>query len=370
MANENLFWYQHNNWATGVADNGAWQGPNKVGDSVWQTYKNVFTSSNGIIYGIDAAGDLYWYQHDGWQSGTADWKGPNKVGNGGWQAYKSVFASSEGIIYAIDDVGDLYWYQHDGWQSGTADWKGPNKVGNGGWQAYKSVFASSEGIIYAIDDVGDLYWYQHDGWQSGTADWKGPNKVGNGGWQAYKSVFASSAGIIYAIDDVRDLYWYQHDGWQSGTADWKGRNKVGNGGWQAYRLVLASHSGIIYGVGVGINSTPITNTTSLADISGSWNIIGNQSAGVLKIAQLASPSACKPIEGTIYEDSKVVGYYCTSTGRLAFTRQINDQPAAAQMWVGNVSDVSEPNRMGGTFHAVNTGVGSGALGEYGFQGTK
>uniref|UniRef100_UPI000571E1E0 hypothetical protein n=1 Tax=Picosynechococcus sp. NKBG15041c TaxID=1407650 RepID=UPI000571E1E0 len=36
-----------------------------------------------------------------------------------------------GIIYAIDDVGDLYWYQHDGWSSGTADWKGRNKVGNG-----------------------------------------------------------------------------------------------------------------------------------------------------------------------------------------------------------------------------------------------
>ena len=42
----------------------------------------------------------------------------------------------------------------------------------------------------------------------------------------------------------------------------------------------------------------------------------------------------------------------------------------AQMWVGNVSDVGQPNRMGGTFHAVNTGAGSGILGEYGFQGTK
>lgn len=116
--------------------------------------------------------------------------------------------------------------------------------------------------------------------------------------------------------------------------------------------------------------TQIANAAPLTDVSGSWNITGNQSAGVLKISQLVSPSACKPIEGTIYGDSKAVGYYCPSTGKLAFTRQVNDRTAAAQMWVGNVSDVGQPNRMGGTFHAVNTGAGSGVLGEYGFQGTK
>ncbi len=116
----------------------------------------------------------------------------------------------------------------------------------------------------------------------------------------------------------------------------------------------------------------IASAAPLADASGSWKIIGNQSAGVLKITQGSSSGACKPISGTLYGDSQVVGYYCPATGRLAFTRQINGRPAAAQMWVGNVSDVAQgkPNRMGGTFHAVNTGAGSGILGEYHFQGEK
>lgn len=45
--------------------------------------------------------DLFWYQHNGWKDGTPNWIGRNKVGNGGWQAYSLVLASSDGIIYGI-----------------------------------------------------------------------------------------------------------------------------------------------------------------------------------------------------------------------------------------------------------------------------
>ncbi len=125
----------------------------KVGNG-WQVYKTVFASSDGIVYGIDAAGDLYWYQHNNWKTGVSDkggWTGRNKVGNG-WQVYKTVFASSDGIVYGIDAAGDLYWYQHNNWKtgvSGKGGWTGRNKVGNG-WQVYKTVLASSDGIVYGI----------------------------------------------------------------------------------------------------------------------------------------------------------------------------------------------------------------------------
>jgi hypothetical protein len=101
MANEDLFWYQHNNWKTGVADKGGWKGRNKVGDGGWQTYKNVFASNDAVLYGIDDAGDLYWHKHDGWLSGTPSWQGRNKVGNGGWLAYRLVLASGNGIVYGV-----------------------------------------------------------------------------------------------------------------------------------------------------------------------------------------------------------------------------------------------------------------------------
>jgi hypothetical protein len=126
---------------------------------------------------------------------------------------------------------------------------------------------------------------------------------------------------------------------------------------------------MIIGV-VSVSWANIVSAAPPADITGGWKIIGNQSAGVLNIKQGSTSLACKPISGSIYDDSLVVGYYCPATGRLAFTRQINGRTAAAQMWVGNVSDSGQPNRMGGTFHAVNTGAGSGILGEYHFQGEK
>ena len=123
---------------------------------------------------------------------------------------------------------------------------------------------------------------------------------------------------------------------------------------------------------VCLNWANIAGAAPLLDVSGSWNIIGNQSAGVLKVTQGTSPQACKPISGTIYNTNPVVGYYCPTTGRLAFTRQTTAATPVSQVWIGNVSDVisGQPNRMGGTFHAVNTGAGSGVLGEYHFQGQK
>ena len=63
------------------------------------------------------------------------------------------------------------------------------------------------------------------------------------------------------------------------------------------------------------------------------------------------------------------GYYCPSTGRIAFARK-NAGAVVIQTWVGNLSDVGVPNRMGGTFHALDTAAGSGVLGEYNFQGQK
>ena len=67
----------------------------------------------------------------------------------------------------------------------------------------------------------------------------------------------------------------------------------------------------------------------------------------------------------------MIGYYCPATGRIAFIRK-NTAGTVTQAWVGNVGAVApnQPNRMGGTFHALDAGAGSGDLGEYNFQGQK
>ncbi|HXG21621.1 MAG TPA: hypothetical protein VNN62_21415 [Methylomirabilota bacterium] len=124
---------------------------------------------------------------------------------------------------------------------------------------------------------------------------------------------------------------------------------------------------------VGLFFGSMAHAAPLASVAGVWSIVGNQHAGALILNQ-GIGGACKPIVGTIYPgvlNHPVRGYYCPSTGRLAFARK-NAQGVVIQTWVGNVSDVvaGQPHRMGGTFHALDSAAGAGVLGEYHFQGQK
>lgn len=107
-------------------------------------------------------------------------------------------------------------------------------------------------------------------------------------------------------------------------------------------------------------------------VTGNWNIIGNQSAGVLVLVQGdgAVGSQCKPISGTIYVVDKVEGFYCPGSGRISYLRTGIKGPI--QHWSGNLSQVvpNQPLRLGGTFAAYAHNGYGGSFGEYGWYGVK
>lgn len=39
-------------------------------------------------------------------------------------AQEGVFSGGDGVIYRITPDGNLDWYRHDGWKTGTRDWTG------------------------------------------------------------------------------------------------------------------------------------------------------------------------------------------------------------------------------------------------------
>ena len=119
---------------------------------------------------------------------------------------------------------------------------------------------------------------------------------------------------------------------------------------------------------IGLAWGSVATAAPLANVSGTWSIVGNQHVGFLTLSQgVGTP--CAPINGTIYLSHAVRGYYCPSTGRISFARK-NSAGVVIQSWAGNLSDAGHTNRMGGTFHALDPAAGSGALGEYNFQGQK
>jgi len=239
----NLRKYRHRGWPNGDPDN--WAHDEIVGYDGWDAYLTLFATSSGVMYGIAQNGSLYWYMHS-----DNTWKGRKKVSSEGWSNYSTVFATGSGVIYGIHATnGNLYWWRHSGWLTGTNDWSARKKVGTD-WGQYKNVFATDNGIIYGVKiSDGSLYWWRHDGWMTGNPNaWTGPKKVGVD-WGPYMRIFATDNGIIYAVKESDgDLYWWRHDGWMTGDPNaWTGKKLVGTD-WAQFRRVFAADNGVIYAV--------------------------------------------------------------------------------------------------------------------------
>ena len=92
----NLYWYRHDGQASGTE---IWTGRNEVNQGGWDEYVSVLAAGD-ILY-ARSDGKLYWYRHDGQSDGTNKWTGRNEVGSGGWLTYKYVFGTDTGILYGV-----------------------------------------------------------------------------------------------------------------------------------------------------------------------------------------------------------------------------------------------------------------------------
>ena len=136
--------------ATGrpVESAGSWAGPKEVGVG-WDGLLKVFSGGDGIIYGVNTKGDLLWYNHLGHSEGhglkdAGSWLGPKPVGVG-WGSFATLFSSGNGVIYGIQPDVVLKWYRHLGYQTGAGletagSWEGGVDVG-WGWRGFDTVFA-------------------------------------------------------------------------------------------------------------------------------------------------------------------------------------------------------------------------------------
>lgn len=228
-----------------------------------------------------SGGDLLWFRHDGRPDGSFNWEGPRRVGIR-WDSFKHIFSGSEGIVYGIQTNGDLMWYRHVGRSDGSFIWEGPNKVGIG-WGEFTQVFSGGKGIIYTVTprveasvhvtggstrtSGGDLLWFRHLGREDGSFNWVGPRKVGIG-WDGLNHLFSDGDGIIYGVtpkveasflatvvsvsalelghhiaggytpSSGGELMWYHHTGREEGTFNWEGPKKVGTG-WGEFKQLFS-----------------------------------------------------------------------------------------------------------------------------------
>ncbi len=259
-----LKWFRHMAASTGggLYDPGSWDDTNggKVVGTGWNDTVGLFTTGEGVIYSIFPNGDLYWYKHDGYLTGgglndPGAWNAASrhKIGNG-WNGFRQVFATSDGVIYAITPQGSLRWYRHAAYRTGAGletpgawDPKSSKEVGTG-WNIFTRVFAAPGGVIYGVMPNGDLKWYRHLAYLRGgglydTGSWdpKGGRVVGTG-WNGLTQLVAGRNGLIYGVKSDGSLRWYKHTGYLSGNGlfdgnfwDSKSGKEIGTG-WNFTRL--------------------------------------------------------------------------------------------------------------------------------------
>jgi tachylectin len=202
-ADGRLIWYEHKGFNTGLGlkSPDAWAGGKEVGHG-WVGLTSVFSGGDGVIYAITADGKLQWFRHHAVAIGAGletagSWSGPNEVAFG-WNAFAYMFSTGEGIIYGVAPDGELWWYRHARWADGKGletrgAWEGPRSVGRG-WNELSRIFSRGDGIIYGVWPDGTLSWYRHDGFRTGAGlddpgAWRARIDVGFG-WGGFTSVFA------------------------------------------------------------------------------------------------------------------------------------------------------------------------------------
>ena len=258
-ASNQLQWYRHEGRENGAF---AWgYGSGNVIGTGWEL-KQLFSgsSSDGVLYGIDAANNLRWYRNAGRMDGGFRWEpGSGNIVGTGWD-FGTLFSGGDGVIYGITPVvpatppigigpaykghpasgGELKWYRHTGRGNGSFTWASGsgNTVGTG-WGAMKQVFSGGNGVIYAVAPNGDSKWYSHVGRTDGSFRWAtGSGNVVGTGWGGFKQLFSGGDGVIYGINQNDQLVWYRHVGRTDGSFRWAaGSGNVVGTGWAFTHLL-------------------------------------------------------------------------------------------------------------------------------------
>jgi hypothetical protein len=244
--NGTIHWYRNRRYRDGVAD---WLVRSEVGHDFRvpirrptpDDFVGVFCDTR-----MDAPGDwlVDWQHHHVPVPGPIDWQHHHFPAPGPAPDPAPGDVSTHQVVYAIKPDGQLLWYAHEGYATGTGKWAngGQGVRLSGQWvDGVRRVFSGGLGVIYVIRDDGTMRWFRHTGSSTGADTWVGGHEIHHDDWRPMTNVFSVGAGIIYAIDADGVLWWYQHRGWYDGAIDWTERRHVGDG-WNRNGFLVVANS--------------------------------------------------------------------------------------------------------------------------------
>ncbi|MDI3403979.1 N,N-dimethylformamidase beta subunit family domain-containing protein [Streptomyces cavernicola] len=305
-----------------------------------QRFLNLVPGGNGIIYAIQADGNLYWYRHIGWSSGTTSWanSGQGRLIGTSWQKFRFVLAAADGQIFACLPNGDLLWYRYilSNSTTGAGSWHSASGRRIGTQWNFPRVIGGWNNVLYAEDGNGDLRWYKYTG-TNGSFSWaaNSGSKIGTQ-WHTYTQLFADPNGVIFGTRHGSALGWFRYLG--NGEFNWA------NGGKPVDTMILgpferglfSNGSGAIYKIQTSSANPPgpdnrlqwyrllnseTVNTSGVTWADGSGKVVGSgfsreESAALQGYAASLSTSQSSTLGIHV---STTFSSYTSSTLRLAPT---------------------------------------------------
>jgi N,N-dimethylformamidase len=295
-----LLWYNNTGWTTG-AGNWANGGNARTIGSAWHQFDTVLASNDGTLFAFRPDGTLLWYQYivSNLSTGAGSWHpaSGSQIGSG-WNRFTRVFGGWNGVIYGLDALGNLFWYRYAA-NNGSFSW-GANtgaKIGIG-WNSFLSVWADPNGVIYGQRQADTLHWWRYvvPNLSTGVGSWaNGGNAITIGvGWgdTTQKTAFSNTSGVTYTValstatvpgnDNV--LTWYKLQ--NSEHVDTAGVSWTGGTGIAVGSGFTMQRSAALQGYPSSL-STPLGGSVGIK-VSTTWP---NYTASVVRLA----PSAGAPV---------------------------------------------------------------------------
>ncbi len=183
---------------------------------------NVESGGSGVLYAIDASGNLRWYKDNNYTGGAASWDpASGSVIGTGWGGFSTVVSGGQGAIYAVDSSGNLHWYRYLG--SGLPSWAANSGTVIGtGWNSPSKIIAGGSGLIYTVTSPGALLWYRHLDPLGGAASWAngGVAKQIGSGWSGFTRIGSTGGGVLFTRDTTGQVNWYRDTDPLGGSSSW------------------------------------------------------------------------------------------------------------------------------------------------------
>jgi N,N-dimethylformamidase beta subunit-like protein/tachylectin len=207
QADGTLLWYRHSGWTNGALTWAA-GGSGRVIGSGWAQFVTVLASADGQLFALRADGTLLWYRYilTDSNTGAGSWHpaSGSHIGSG-FNKFARLIGGWNGVLYGLTATGEMYWYRYAA-NNGTNQWgAGSGKQIGSGWSQYPWLSADPNGVIYGARYGGLLRWWRYvvSSTTTGAGYWvNGGTSIDIGfGWGdfAQKVMLSNSSGTIYTV---------------------------------------------------------------------------------------------------------------------------------------------------------------------------